>query len=58
MKLNDEQLKERIAHIRQQDILLVLENAVNYGDPWRALYLAAIEEIKELRKRIAERIGR
>ena len=49
MTLTDEQLKERVAHIREQDILLVLENAVNYGDPWRALYLAAIEEIKELR---------
>jgi phage tail sheath gpL-like len=49
MKLTEEQLKERIAHIREQDIVLVLENAVNYGDPWRALYLAAIEEIKELR---------
>ena len=49
MKLTDEQLKERVAHIREQDILLVLENAVNYGDPWRALYLAAIEEITELR---------
>ncbi len=49
MKLTDERLKERIADIRQQDVVLVLENAVNYGDPWRALYLAAIEEIKELR---------
>lgn len=49
MTLTDEQLKERIADIRRQDVLLVLENAVNYGDPWRALYLAAIEEIKELR---------
>jgi hypothetical protein len=49
MKLTDEQLKERVADIRQQDVVLVLENAVNYGDPWRALYLAAIEEIKELR---------
>ena len=49
MKLTDQQLKERVADIRQQDILLVLENAVNYGDPWRALYLAAIEEIKELK---------
>ncbi len=49
MKLTDEQLKERIADIRQQDVALVLENAVNYGDPWRALYLAAIEEIQGLR---------
>ena len=49
MKLTEEQLKERIAHIREQDTVLVLENAVNYGDPWRALYLAAIEEITELR---------
>lgn len=53
MKLNEEQLKERVAHIREQDILLVLENAVNYGDPWRALYLAAIEEIKELREQVS-----
>jgi hypothetical protein len=51
MILTDEQLKHRVADIRQQDILLVLENAVNYGDPWRALYLAAIEEIKELREK-------
>ncbi len=52
MTLTDEQLKQRVADIRQQDILLVLENAVNYGDPWRALYLAAIEEIKELREKL------
>jgi hypothetical protein len=56
MTLTDEQLKERVAHIREQDILLVLENAVNYGDPWRALYLAAIEEIKELRNELARPI--
>ena len=53
MNLSEEQLKERVAHIREQDILLVLENAVNYGDPWRALYLAAIEEIKELREQVS-----
>ena len=54
MKLTDEQLTERVTHIREQDILLVLENAVNYGDPWRALYLAAIEEIKELREKVTK----
>ncbi len=54
MTLTDEKLKERVAHIREQDILLVLENAVNYGDPWRALYLAAIEEIKELREKVTK----
>lgn len=52
MTLTDEQLKQRVADIRQQDILLVLENAMNYGDPWRALYLAAIEEITELREKL------
>ena len=56
MTLTDEQLKQRIADIRRKDILLVLENAVNYGDPWRALYLAAIEEIKELRNASARPI--
>lgn len=54
MNLTDEQLLERVTQIRQQDILLVLENAVNYGDPWRALYLAAIEEIKELREKVTK----
>jgi hypothetical protein len=48
-KLTDQQLRDRVADIRRQDVVSVLENAVNYGDPWRALYIAAIEEIKELR---------
>ena len=53
MKLSEKQLKEKVAQIRAQDTLLVLENALNYGDPWRALYLAAIEEIKELREKVS-----
>lgn len=58
MKLTDEQLKEQVAFIRSGggygsgDIIPVLENAINYGDPWRALYIASIEEIKELRMTI------
>jgi hypothetical protein len=58
MKLTDEQLKEKVATIRNGgptgtgDIIPVLENAINYGDPYRALYIAAIEEIKELRRAI------
>ena len=30
------------------------ENAINYGDPWRAIFIAAIEEIKDLRNIIKE----
>lgn len=58
MKLTDEQLKKQVAMIRSGggngsgDIIPVLENAINYGDPWRALYIASIEEIKELRMTI------
>ena len=57
-KLTDDQLKEMVANIRnggpegKGDIIPVLENAINYGDPWRALYIASIEEIKELRMTI------
>jgi hypothetical protein len=57
-KLTDDQLKEMVATIRNGgpegtgDIIPVLENAINYGDPWRALYIASIEEIKELRMTI------
>jgi hypothetical protein len=53
-KLSQQELDQRVADIRSQDIVPVLENAVNYGDPWRALYLAAIEEIKELRSKVIE----
>jgi len=59
MKLTDGQLKDHVAFIRggggdgSGDIIPVLENAINYGDPYRALYIASIEEIRELRMIIA-----
>jgi hypothetical protein len=52
-KHTDEELKNIVANIRTDGILPILENAINYGDPWRALYIAAIEEITELRKQVS-----
>ena len=58
--MTDEELEKEVAAIRNGgfeqggDIIPVLENAVNYGDPWRAIFLASIEEIKELRQIIKE----
>lgn len=45
----NERLRESVQQIRGQDIVPVLQNALNYGEPWNALYQAAIEEINELR---------
>lgn len=53
--MTDEELAKEVASIRNGgfeqggDIIPVLQNAINYGDPWRAIFIAAIEEIKELR---------
>lgn len=43
-----------VKNIRDQDIVAVLENAVNYGTPWETLYIAALQEITELRKQVLE----
>ena len=40
--------------IRERDIVPVLENALNYGKPWDKLYLASLEEITELRRKVVE----
>ena len=52
--MNEQQLKQRVADIRSRGVLSVLENAVNYGDPHRALYIAAIEEILELKNQVSK----
>lgn len=41
-----------VKNILDQDIVNVLENAVNYGPPWATLYIAALQEITELRKQV------
>jgi hypothetical protein len=51
-KLNEQELNNKAKEIRDQDIVPVLENAMNYGDPWRTLYLASLEEITELRRQV------
>jgi hypothetical protein len=43
-----------VKNIRDQDIVSVLENAVNYGPPWETLYIASLQEITELRKQVIE----
>ena len=43
-----------VKNIRDQDIVAVLENAVGYGPPWETLYIAALQEITELRKQVLE----
>lgn len=45
-------IEEKIKQIREQDIVPVLEGALNYGEPTKALYLAALEEITELRQTV------
>lgn len=47
----------KVKAIRDQDIIPVLENALNYGSPWDTLYVAAIEEITELRKQVVDSKG-
>jgi len=47
-------MNEKVKQIRDQDIVPVLENALNYGKPWDTLYLASLEEITELRRQVIE----
>jgi pyruvate dehydrogenase complex dehydrogenase (E1) component len=42
----------KVKEIRDQDIVPILENALNYGHPWHTLYMALLEEITELRKQV------
>ena len=42
----------KVKEIREQDIVSVLENSLNYGKPWDTLYMAALEEITEFGRRI------
>ena len=42
----------KVKEIREQDIVPILENALNYGHPWNTLTMAALEEITELRRRV------
>ena len=43
--------------IRKQDIIGILQNALNYGKPWDTLYRACIEEILDLRNQIVANGG-
>lgn len=43
-----------VKSIREHDIVPVLENALNYGKPWDTLYIASLEEITELRRKVLE----
>ena len=43
-----------VESIRAQDIVPVLENALNYGKPWDTLHLASLEEITDLRRKVLE----
>jgi len=45
---------EIIKTIRDRDIVLAIENALNYGPPHDTLFLAALTEITELRQQIIE----
>lgn len=49
-----EDRENKVKAIREQDIITVLENAVNYGSPWDTLYCASIEEILELRRQVLQ----
>ena len=42
----------KLQQVKSQDIVLVLQNALNYGAPWNVLYQACIEEILELRNQL------
>ena len=44
----------KVKEIREQDIVSVLENSLNYGKPWDTLYMAALEEITELRRQVLD----
>jgi len=51
--MSQEELRDRIKHIRDQDVVGVLTNALNYKDGHEPLFHAAIEEIRDLRHAIA-----
>jgi hypothetical protein len=38
--------------IRANDVVEVLHNAINYGEPWSPLYKASIDEIIHLRQQV------
>jgi hypothetical protein len=44
--------KTTVAQIRKNDVVPVLQNALNYGEPTDNLYQAAIEEILSLRRQV------
>lgn len=46
------EFEDQVKQIRSRDIIPILQNALNYGNPWGALYQAAIEEITELRQKV------
>ena len=48
----------KVKEIRDQDIVPILENALNYGYPWDTLYMASLEEITELRRQVLALGGR
>ena len=50
--MKTKELEQQVKQIRSQDIIPILQNALNYGEPWSALYQAAIEEIAELRQKV------
>ena len=41
-----------VAAIRANDVVKVLYNAINYGEPWSTLYKASIDEIVNLRQQV------
>ena len=45
-------MNDKVKQIRDNDIVPVLENALNYGKPWDSLYLASLEEITDLRRQV------
>ena len=47
-------MRDKVKEIRDSDIVPILENALNYGDPWDTLYLASLEEITELRRLVID----
>lgn len=44
--------KTIVSQIRKNDVVPVLQNALNYGSPTDNLYQAAIEEILSLRQQV------
>ena len=46
--------KDKVDFIQNQEIILVLANALNYGEASAPLYLAAMQEILTLRNQVRE----